>query len=364
MGQLRKHVNYLDRSHSSGMFLASGHTVVPDADIEVVLASGDRAEIEAVAAKDPLVRAGMAEWEILTVEPERVHEELEEALAVLAGPTLTEMDTHGWDTDALRQLRAPGADLVGAFTGRSISPVLQHVGQLLLGRLAAGDVSVAAQARRCADELRERDWQGDTALARELSHALGETVDAEQDWSPRWPLQPTPVDLEDLAAFLDGDPQQGRGIVDLSTGEVWPPGVFDFGERPRELDEDNDAYDPDRWLFFWPDSREGYRDMEDFAAAVNDGGLRDRLMRALDGRGAFRRFRDVLDSAADVHLRRWYVFRDERALGRARVFLAEEGYRSAPTNTNTNTGAPAATPPDPQPPRQTTARGKQYRPPN
>jgi hypothetical protein len=96
------------------------------------------------------------------------------------------------------------------------------------------------------------------------------------------------------------------------------------------MDEESDSFDPDRWLFFHPESGHGYRDMLDFAAGLPDGQLRGRLLRALEGRGAFRRFRDVLAEAPEVHLTRWSLFRDERELGRARDWLATAGYRSDP----------------------------------
>jgi hypothetical protein len=39
------------------------------------------------------------------------------------------------------------------------------------------------------------------------------------------------------------------------------------------------------------DSHEGYRDMEDFISTVKDERLLDRLWQAIQGRGAFRRFK-------------------------------------------------------------------------
>lgn len=316
------HVAYLDRCYADGMFLASGQ-IPPDAG-EVVLAVGGRGDLETVAGQDPLVRSGVADWEILTVDPQRVHEDLTALLA----PEPVVADA-GWDSDALRQLRAAGVDLAGALADRPISTVLQHVGQALLDGLAAGEPGLAAQARRCVAELQERCWPGDDILVGELSAALGETGGARPGSRSR-PLQPVAVDLEELAGFLDGDPRQGSGVVDLSTGVVWPPGVFEFADVPAELDEDNEEFDPDRWLSYRPDSGEGYRDMLDFTETVRDGRWKDRLRHALDGRGAFRRFRDILDDAPEGYLRRWYVFRDERALGRARAFLAAEGYRATP----------------------------------
>jgi hypothetical protein len=71
------------------------------------------------------------------------------------------------------------------------------------------------------------------------------------------------------------------------------------------------------------DSHEGYRDMEDFVVTVEDERLQDQLWQAISGRGAFRRFRDVLVG----HFReqeRWYAFKDARLEQRVLDWLASE----------------------------------------
>ncbi|UCC61622.1 MAG: hypothetical protein JSV36_12535 [Anaerolineae bacterium] len=72
------------------------------------------------------------------------------------------------------------------------------------------------------------------------------------------------------------------------------------------------------------DSSEGYRDMEAFISVVKDERLQDRLWRAIRGRGAFRRFKDVLSS--DLREReRWFRFKDERLQERVLAWLESEG---------------------------------------
>ena len=52
--------------------------------------------------------------------------------------------------------------------------------------------------------------------------------------------------------------------------------------------------------------------MVQFAGSVEDSRLRELLEVALDGRGAFRRFKDVL-ARWPKERERWYAFRDECA---------------------------------------------------
>jgi hypothetical protein len=136
------------------------------------------------------------------------------------------------------------------------------------------------------------------------------------------------VSLGDLmCAFEDASWEMSR-YLDLETGRV----VMITDETRRELESIyEEVYDPDaeqpldlagilqqRDLPEWQqqelleadqidklygsryigvpqaDSHEGYRDMEDFITTVEDERLQDQLWQAIGGRGAFRRFKDVL----------------------------------------------------------------------
>ncbi len=72
------------------------------------------------------------------------------------------------------------------------------------------------------------------------------------------------------------------------------------------------------------DSRAGYADMEAFIATVASPLLQERLWAAIRGRGAFRRFKDVLASSP-TERERWFNFKDVRARQRVRAWLADEG---------------------------------------
>ena len=62
--------------------------------------------------------------------------------------------------------------------------------------------------------------------------------------------------------------------------------------------------------------------MAEFAATVGNAHLRDLLEVALNGRGAFRRFKDVLlDYPAERE--RWFAFRDGQVRAAASEWLAE-----------------------------------------
>jgi hypothetical protein len=65
--------------------------------------------------------------------------------------------------------------------------------------------------------------------------------------------------------------------------------------------------------------------MEAFIARLDDTTIADLLGVAILGRGAFRRFKDTLGRWPD-QLEAWYAFSEERQLGRARAWLADQGY--------------------------------------
>jgi hypothetical protein len=74
--------------------------------------------------------------------------------------------------------------------------------------------------------------------------------------------------------------------------------------------------------------------MADFAAMRTDPGLVNRLEVALDGRGAFGRFKHVLADWPEDR-QDWFAFSDDRRRGRARARLADAGYRARPSRPNT-----------------------------
>ncbi|OIN82175.1 UPF0158 family protein, partial [Mycobacterium malmoense] len=215
-----------------------------------------------------------------------------------------------WDANAVETLRravfSSDGSIVEVVRGRLNDEVLQLAGDGLLDAVAQGVGGAAELAAECAAALRERGWEGDEELADQLVASLG------QGATPM--LRSLPVDLEELASLLEGDPVWGGGRMDLKTGECWP-GSPDF----ENFDDDGLDDDEDRWLYVeCVGSRDGYRDMERFIDTVGDPAIADRLEIAISGKGAFRRFKDVLSRWPD-ELERYYQFSGERQRGRARA---------------------------------------------
>lgn len=230
------------------------------------------------------------------------------------------------DREALTQLRSvvvrgDHAELVTALRQASWpDDSLQLIGDGLLAAVRDGAEGAVDLAHACVTALRGRDWEGDRELADALDAALGS--------GPTPMLRPLPVDLEELSMILEGDPVHGGGRIELTTGEVWPQSAMEYAEEVGDIDEDDD--DPDRWLWVECEgSGSGFRDMVWFIEHLDDADFADRLARAISGRGAFRRFKEVLFDRPDL-MTNWYAFSNDRQRGRARSWLATEGYAPTP----------------------------------
>ena len=126
------------------------------------------------------------------------------------------------------------------------------------------------------------------------------------------PIREVPVDWEALEDAFENNAPEVHSYLHLSTGEVLRvvDGIADPDMHTRIA---SDAV----YLRIEPvSSREQYRWMERYIPMVDDAELRDRLTQAIDGKGAFRRFKDVLMSHGPER-ERWFAFRSERL----RVFM-------------------------------------------
>lgn len=109
-----------------------------------------------------------------------------------------------------------------------------------------------------------------------------------------------------LETAFEHNAPETHSYLDLKTGQV----VTIVESRPE--DEEKRMLirrSNGRFIHLEPaSSREQYRWMERFVASVEDEALKERLILAIDGKGAFRRFKDVLLSYP-VERDRWFSYR-------------------------------------------------------
>jgi len=149
------------------------------------------------------------------------------------------------------------------------------------------------------------------------------------------------VDLSELVFEMEmGDNMERSGYFDTETGAIidMPDDIMralDDGETEsalvewdEELAEVAEKILSDEQNRFLPiprrESREGYEIMASFAGTVENKGFKEKISIALDGKGAFRRFRNVLNQHPD-ELERWYKFKDDWMRDEAIQWLLENG---------------------------------------
>ncbi|HTJ84691.1 MAG TPA: UPF0158 family protein, partial [Polyangiaceae bacterium] len=126
------------------------------------------------------------------------------------------------------------------------------------------------------------------------------------------PLRDIPVDWEALEDAFENNAPEVHSYLHLVTGDVLRvvDGVADPQMHARIAADAN-------YLRIDPvSSREQYRWMERYIPMVEDPELQQKLTHAIDGKGAFRRFKDVLMGYGPER-ERWFSFRSERL----RIFM-------------------------------------------
>jgi hypothetical protein len=152
------------------------------------------------------------------------------------------------------------------------------------------------------------------------------------------------IDWMELEAAFESGLGEAQYYLDLETGEIllitdevswylenplerelldWQQEML---QRARQIEE---GYGIRYLRVPEQDSHESYRDMERFIPTIQDQHLQDRLWRAIQGRGAFRYFKDVLYDHPDER-ERWFAFSDRCVYERMMAWLEGEGIE--PTN--------------------------------
>ena len=148
------------------------------------------------------------------------------------------------------------------------------------------------------------------------------------------------VDVEDIAMIMENQDRFGsQYYLDIETGETLvipeelmsaleegesceglPPWELELVPMAKEIFEGSERYEeiPTR------PSHEGYNLMVQFAQGVADERIERELSVALDGRGAFRRFKNVLRDYPEVE-KEWFKLKAERDKEEVKEWLESIG---------------------------------------
>ena len=119
------------------------------------------------------------------------------------------------------------------------------------------------------------------------------------------------INLDELCSAMEDSSYEHEYYLDLETGEILFISDYmddeETGKLKDQVEEDSDRYEriPEA------ESHEGYEDMVEFIATVKDERLVELLEVAINGKGAFRRFKDVLLNYPEER-ESWFQFKDDR----------------------------------------------------
>ena len=153
-------------------------------------------------------------------------------------------------------------------------------------------------------------------------------TESEQGRGNNLPVRDVPIDWESLEDAFENNAPEVHSYLHLVSGEVLRvvDGIADPEMHARIA---SDA----AYLRIEPvSSREQYRWMERFIPMVDEPVLRGQLSQAIDGKGAFRRFKDVLIGYT-TERERWFAFRSERLRVFMEAWLTAHALRAVPRPT-------------------------------
>jgi hypothetical protein len=132
------------------------------------------------------------------------------------------------------------------------------------------------------------------------------------------------IDIDGLCTAIDDNSWEHYYYLNLETGEIVFISDYMDEEEAEKLRSETDG----NLNHYKPIPRaepyEGYEDMADFIRTVEDERLRELLEVAINGKGAFRRFKDVLARYADER-ENWFRFKDDKVRQKALEWLESIG---------------------------------------
>jgi hypothetical protein len=137
-------------------------------------------------------------------------------------------------------------------------------------------------------------------------------------------LRHVPIAWEALEDAFENNAPEVHSYLNLDSGEVIR--VVDGIAEPTM--HARISTDPNYLRVDPVSSREQYRWMERYISTIEDSEFRQRLVSAIDGKGAFRRFKDVLMNFP-VERERWFTFRSERLRIAMDSWLDAHGIKAA-----------------------------------
>ncbi len=163
-------------------------------------------------------------------------------------------------------------------------------------------------------------------------------------------MKPVDVNWTDLETAFERNSPEMSSFLNLETGEVL---MLVEGNADDDSRRNSALMEPDVFVAIDPaSSREQYRWMERFVASVEDETLRERLIIAIDGKGAFRRFKDVLLHYPGER-ERWFSYRADLLHAFINEWLERKGIE---TDSNAPWGD-VTPPPEPDIPLTRPAQG-------
>lgn len=229
----------------------------------------------------------------------------------------------------------------------------------LIIEIVAADGRYSASVRGTQGSHIEGDSIGEVLeqleglLEQKLAPAGEELLEAEEESEEVGdpdapPLRELSVDLDAVAEGMDDrDRAVSDHYLDLETGEiVITEESFDFEDDDDEEEDEEDAADLPEWqkdqqeqyhlMRSHPDrferipesdSHEAYRLMEDFISRVRNRSAQRRLASAIEGKGAFRRFKDALTAYPELR-KKWFEYEAKKKREWASDWLRGLGIRS------------------------------------